>query len=127
LPLDEDDVALVFEDLYMGRSILPPHNVLSRPALTRWDPAAPLSSANLVVMELADADTHARECFGVQLPVAARRAQFVDAGDETPDQEAIPPFARRTPAELWGQEVQELFERRARDVEKWSKVVVGSG
>ncbi|KAF7328123.1 tRNA threonylcarbamoyladenosine dehydratase [Mycena venus] len=39
IPLDEDDVALLFEDVHRGRSVVPPH-------------------ANVVVMDAADAERH---------------------------------------------------------------------
>ncbi|EDR10387.1 uncharacterized protein LACBIDRAFT_152374, partial [Laccaria bicolor S238N-H82] len=58
LPIDEDDVALIFEDLHRGRSVIPPHNVPSRPTLVRWDPLLPLTVDNCVVMEFADAEKH---------------------------------------------------------------------
>jgi hypothetical protein len=104
--------------------------VPARPTLVRWDPARPLGAANLAVLDAPDADTHARECFGVAMPApGARRAgAFVDAPDATPDEEReLPPLARRTPVEVWGQAVQDLFERRAREVEEWTKAVVASG
>ncbi|KAF9238916.1 hypothetical protein BU15DRAFT_88168 [Melanogaster broomeanus] len=60
LPIDEDDVALIFEDLYLGRSVVPPHNVPARPQLLRWDPMKPLSLENCVVFEFAEAEKHER-------------------------------------------------------------------
>ncbi|KAJ7732082.1 hypothetical protein B0H14DRAFT_3615853 [Mycena olivaceomarginata] len=38
-PLDEDDVALLFEDVHRGRSVVPPHAVPVEPSVVRWDPA----------------------------------------------------------------------------------------
>ncbi|EGO01130.1 hypothetical protein SERLA73DRAFT_167269 [Serpula lacrymans var. lacrymans S7.3] len=61
LPIDDDDVALIFEDLHRGRSVVPPHPVPSRPTLMRWDPAEPLTLENCVVFEFAEAEKHARE------------------------------------------------------------------
>ncbi|KAJ7911833.1 ubiquitin-protein ligase molybdopterin-converting factor [Mycena leptocephala] len=60
LPLDEDDVALLFEDVHRGRSVLPPHAVPVKATLVRWDPAKPLRVENVVVMEAADAERHER-------------------------------------------------------------------
>ena len=43
LPLDDDDCGMLFDDIHRGRSVRPPHGVPERPALVRWDPAAPLA------------------------------------------------------------------------------------
>jgi hypothetical protein len=59
--LDEDDVAFLFEDLHRGRSVIPPHNVPSRPVLIRWDVNNPLTLENCVVMEAKEADLHSKD------------------------------------------------------------------
>jgi hypothetical protein len=114
LPLDEEDVALIFEDVHGGRSVLPPHLVPTRPALTRWDPARGPAPDNVVLMEAADADTHARACFGVRALGAPR--EFVLAREDvlSPDE----PAPRQTPAQLWGAEAQAVYERHAREIER---------
>ncbi|KAJ7496426.1 hypothetical protein FB451DRAFT_1074472 [Mycena latifolia] len=89
LPLDEDDVALLFEDVHRGRSVLPPHLVPVRPTLVRWDPRAPLGVQNCVVMEAGDAAKH-----------------------EAASAEA------HAKGEVWGAEVQAVVERRRREVER---------
>jgi hypothetical protein len=43
LPIDEDDVALVFEDSHLSRSAVPPHAAPAHPTLLRWDQAKPLA------------------------------------------------------------------------------------
>ncbi|KAJ7893336.1 hypothetical protein B0H14DRAFT_3427420 [Mycena olivaceomarginata] len=40
--LDEDGVALLFEDIHLGRSVIPPHAVPVKPTLVKWDAAQPL-------------------------------------------------------------------------------------
>ncbi|KDR77066.1 hypothetical protein GALMADRAFT_1327319 [Galerina marginata CBS 339.88] len=98
LPIDEDDVALVFEDLYQGRSVIPPFDVPTRPALVRWDPTRPLSVENCVVFELNDAEKHVRTCWNP------------DGSPAT------------SPDQLWGSMVKEVVERRAaeaRRVREW--------
>lgn len=95
LPIDEDDVALIFEDLHRGRSVIPPHNVPSRPTLVRWDPLLPLTVDNCVVMEFADAEKHIKACWH-------------DDGTR--------------PEEVWGKAVKKVVERRAeeaREVREW--------
>ncbi|THH00288.1 hypothetical protein EW026_g2203 [Hermanssonia centrifuga] len=92
LPIDEDDVGLVFEDLHRGRSIIPPHPVPSRPTLVRWDPSQPLSLENCVVMEHGEVERHVKECF-----------------NSTP---------AKSPGELWGQDVAEVVVRRAKEIQQ---------
>lgn len=96
LPIDEDDVALIFEDLYLGRSVVPPHSVPVRPQLLRWDPLKPLVPENCVVFEFAEAEKHQRECLGVG-----------NAGE------------RRHPVEVWGDKVQSIVDKNAVEVEKY--------
>ncbi|EUC61554.1 ubiquitin-protein ligase molybdopterin-converting factor [Rhizoctonia solani AG-3 Rhs1AP] len=50
LPMSEQDVAYVFEDLHRGRSTIPPHPVLTRPQLSRWNSKEPLTTVNCVVL-----------------------------------------------------------------------------
>ncbi|KIP10798.1 hypothetical protein PHLGIDRAFT_125305 [Phlebiopsis gigantea 11061_1 CR5-6] len=95
LPIDEDDVGLLFEDIHRGRSVIPPHAVPSRPALVRWDPSQPVGLENLVVMEDKEADRHVKECF--------------DASADSP---------KKRPEELWGQETAEIVARRTEEVRR---------
>ncbi|KAH7883011.1 hypothetical protein F5I97DRAFT_1938888 [Phlebopus sp. FC_14] len=95
LPIDEDDVSLIFEDLYLGRSVIPPHAVPARPQLCRWDPTKPLTPENCVVFEYAEAEKHTKECLGV-------------GGAE-----------RRGPAELWGDNVQAIVDKHTVELSKY--------
>ncbi|KJA23869.1 hypothetical protein HYPSUDRAFT_201007 [Hypholoma sublateritium FD-334 SS-4] len=100
LSIDEDDVALIFEDLYRGRSAVPPHDVPTRPTLVRWDPSQPLSIQNCVVFELNDAEKHVKACWNPDGSVAGST----------------------TPQGLWGTEVAAVVARRsaeARRVCEW--------
>ncbi|KAG6333779.1 hypothetical protein ID866_5305 [Astraeus odoratus] len=99
LPIDEDDVSFIFEDLYLGRSVVPPHAVPSRPQLIRWDAAKPLSLENCVVFEFAEAEKHGRECLGV-------------GGGE-----------RQDPREIWGDEAQTIVDKNAAEVAKYRQWV----
>ncbi|KAF8352006.1 hypothetical protein F5887DRAFT_1268551 [Amanita rubescens] len=47
LPIDEDDVALILEDVHLGKSVLPPHDY-------DWDASRPLTIENCVVMDSKD-------------------------------------------------------------------------
>ncbi|KAJ7874929.1 hypothetical protein B0H14DRAFT_3550890 [Mycena olivaceomarginata] len=58
LPLDEDDVALLFEDVNRGRNAVPPHAVPVKPIVVRWDPARALGVENVVVIEAGEAGVH---------------------------------------------------------------------
>jgi len=100
LPINEDDVALIFEDLHRGRSVVPPHDVPTRPTLVRWDPTRPLSLENCVVFELNEADKHVRECW---------------ESDGRPKENV-------RPQKVWGDEVGTIVERRmeeARRLRAW--------
>ena len=94
LPIDEDDIALIFEDIYRGRSLLPPHDVPTRPTLVRWDPARPLSLDNCVVFDQSDSEKHVKTCWRE------------DGSQAT------------TPNEVWGEDVQHLVDRRAAEARR---------
>ncbi|TFK52933.1 ubiquitin-protein ligase molybdopterin-converting factor [Heliocybe sulcata] len=96
IPIDEDDVALVFEDVYLGRSLIPPHPVPTKAVLVRWDPQEPVSTTNVVVMEGKEAEHHVRECW--------------DLG--------------KRPAEVWGEEVEGIVKRRAEEVTRVREAVL---
>ncbi|KAF8065053.1 hypothetical protein FPV67DRAFT_1562911 [Lyophyllum atratum] len=93
LPIDEDDVALIFEDVHRGRSVIPPHNVPARPTLVRWDVTKPLSVENCVVMDYGEAEKHIKEC-------------------GTPGQPL------KSPQDVWGKDVQAVVDRRAEELRK---------
>jgi tRNA threonylcarbamoyladenosine dehydratase len=109
LPIDEDDVALIFEDIYRGRSVIPPHAVPSRPVLVRWDPTLPLSVGNCVVMEHGDAEKHTKECLGINA------APVVDA---------VTHGVRQKPVDFWGKEVAMVVDRRAKEIAKYQEWVM---
>ncbi|KAH7915892.1 hypothetical protein BJ138DRAFT_1053749 [Hygrophoropsis aurantiaca] len=104
LPIDEDDVSLIFEDLHLGRSVVPPHAGPSRPTLIRWDPTQPLTPENCVVFEFAEAEKHSRECLGL--------------GSTDSKSEDV-----RNPVEVWGEEVQRVVDRHATEVKKYREWV----
>ncbi|RSH90862.1 hypothetical protein EHS25_010038 [Saitozyma podzolica] len=62
ISVNQDDLALVFEDIYNGRSSLPPRTVLGRPVATRWDKRKELTEDNVVIMSVKDAEKHEAEC-----------------------------------------------------------------
>lgn len=85
-------MSLIFEDIHRGRSVIPPHNVPSRPVLLRWDISRPLTVDNCVVMEHGEAAKHSKE-WGVENGI-------VD------------------PKVIWGDEVQIIVDRRAEEVRR---------
>lgn len=87
-------MAFIFEDLHRGRSVIPPHDVPSRPTLIRWNLTKPLSADNCVVMELADADKHAKLCLPRDGIESAR------------------------PIDVWGEHVQEVVGRRGEEARR---------
>ncbi|KAG7095703.1 hypothetical protein E1B28_006417 [Marasmius oreades] len=94
LPLDEDDISFIFEDLYRGRSVIPPHEVPTKPSLVRWDLRKPLDLGNVVVMEEKDAVKHLKAC--------------------RPEEGLIVP-----PSEVWGKEVEDIVRGRTGEVERY--------
>ncbi|KZT26172.1 ubiquitin-protein ligase molybdopterin-converting factor [Neolentinus lepideus HHB14362 ss-1] len=96
IPIDEDDVALIFEDVYLGRSLIPPHPVPTKAVLVRWDPNEPVTLENVVVMEGKEADHHMRECWDLQ----------------------------RRPGEVWGEHVEGIVRRRAEEVRRVREAVL---
>ncbi|KAH9974445.1 hypothetical protein BGW80DRAFT_181570 [Lactifluus volemus] len=54
LPLTTADIALLYDDLALGRSIVPPHSACVRSTLVRWDPRALLSIENCIVGEMKE-------------------------------------------------------------------------
>ncbi|KAI4520691.1 hypothetical protein K523DRAFT_276122 [Schizophyllum commune Tattone D] len=97
LPIDEEDVSFILEDLHRGRSIVPPHDVPSKPTLVRWDPDRPLSLENCVVMEQSDADKHTKQC------LSSEKTQ--------------------TPEELWGAEAKRVFESRRAEINRYREAM----
>ncbi|KAI5892643.1 uncharacterized protein SCHCODRAFT_02626710 [Schizophyllum commune H4-8] len=97
LPIDEEDVSFILEDLHRGRSIVPPHDVPSKPTLVRWDPDRPLSLENCVVMEQSDADKHTKQCL---------------SSEKT-----------HTPEDLWGAEAKRVFESRRMEIKRYREAM----
>ncbi|KAE9402666.1 hypothetical protein BT96DRAFT_1017423 [Gymnopus androsaceus JB14] len=100
IPFDEDDIGLLFEDIHRGRSVFPPHEVPTKPALVRWDLSQPLTMENCVVMEEKDAVKHIKTW---------REGLSLDDGSTAPSP---------SPAEVWGGAVQEVVRRRAEEIKK---------
>ncbi|EIW79643.1 ubiquitin-protein ligase molybdopterin-converting factor [Coniophora puteana RWD-64-598 SS2] len=96
LPIDEDDVSLVFEDIHKGRSLIPPHPVPARPTLVRWDLNKPLTLENVVVMEFPEAEKHLKTLL-----------------DEP----------QKRPSDVWGDEVEAIVQRNNIEVQKYREWV----
>lgn len=89
-------MALIFEDLHRGRSVVPPHDVPTRPTLVRWDPSNPLSIENCVVFELSDAEKHAKTLWNPDGSVATAT----------------------TAEKLWGKAVKAVVDQRAAEARR---------
>lgn len=61
-PITSDDMGYIFEELYSGRSTIPPRVVLPKPYAIRWDPSRGISEDNVVIMGSANAEKHEKEC-----------------------------------------------------------------
>ncbi|KZT61273.1 hypothetical protein CALCODRAFT_480001 [Calocera cornea HHB12733] len=93
LPISEHEIEYLLEDLSRSRSSLPPHPVLARPTLVRWDPAKPLTIDNIAVLSQEEADRHERE--------------VLRGGTEA--------------GEVWGGEMEELMRRRGEEAREWRR------
>jgi hypothetical protein len=97
LPLTTADIALLYDDFSLGRSIVPPHAACVRPALIRWDPRAPLSLENCVVAEMKE-----------------------DALGELIDSALLPQgFVPSSPEELWGVDATRIAQARIAQAQRF--------
>lgn len=139
LPLTTVDVALLYDDFALGRSIVPPHASCVRPALIRWNPRAPLSLENCVVAEMKEVGRAMRCVFAVPeegkppeavsesyiTPPPQRLDDYVDALGETIDDGILLPtgIVIRSPEEVWGAEASHVAQSRiaqARQFREWA-------
>ena len=95
MPFDEDDIELVFEDVHRGRSVVPPHPVLTNPKLSRWEMSEPLSLVNCVVFDGPELKKHV-EGFEKGL----------------------------RPDDVWGSEVSQVVKRRKAELQNWMDTVL---
>lgn len=93
LPIEEDDVGFIFDDLYRGRSVVPPYDVPQRPTIVRWDFRKRITVDNCVVFELKDAEKHVKACWN-------------PTGDHV------------DPDSIWEQAVQDTVKRRAEEAQR---------
>jgi hypothetical protein len=139
LPLTTADIALLYDDFALGRSIVPPHAACVRPALIRWDPRAPLSLENCVVAEMKEIGRAMRCVFAV--PEEGKPSEAVSESDVTPPLPRLDDYVDalgepidegillaagiviRSPEELWGAEASHVAQSRiaqARQFREWA-------
>lgn len=139
LPLTTADIALLYDDFALGRSIVPPHAACVRPALIRWDPCAPLSLENCVVAEMKEVGRAMRCVFAV--PEEGKPSEAVSESDVTPPLPQLNDYVDalgepidegillatgiviRSPEEVWGAEVSHVAQSRiaqARRFREWA-------
>ena len=133
LPLTTADIALLYDDFALGRSIVPPQAACVRPALVRWDPCAPLSLENCVVAEFKEAERAVRSVFATPqegpsemrdevIPITsdAPPTDFVDALGELIDSALLPRgFVPTSPEELWGVEATKIARARTAHAQRF--------
>ncbi|KAI9459319.1 hypothetical protein F5148DRAFT_1276818 [Russula earlei] len=130
LPLTTADIALLYDDFALGRSIVPPHAACVRPALMRWNPCAPLSLENCVVAEMKEVVDVMFDIFAVSdrrgpfKPNPAPPQDYVDALGDPIDGAYFSCLAiRRSPEEVWGVEATRVALSRmaqARRFRQWA-------
>ncbi|KAH9048922.1 ubiquitin-protein ligase molybdopterin-converting factor [Lactarius hengduanensis] len=135
LPLTQTDIALLYDDFALGRSIVPPQAACVRPALVRWDPRVPLSLENCVVAEFKEAERAVRSVFatpqdgenrddGIPTNALPSTNDYVDALGEPIDSALLlQGFVPTSPEELWGIEAAKIAQNRiaqARRFREWA-------
>jgi hypothetical protein len=90
IPVTMEDLGLIFEDIYNGRSSIPPRIVLAKPHAVRWEKGRNLEEDNVVIMSPKDAEKHERECL---------------KGDKSVE-------------EVWGQEAVDFVRRKSDEIRK---------
>jgi len=99
LPIDESDISYIFEDLNRnGRSSIPPHALLSKACLARWDGSKPLAVDNCVVLSPQDLK------------------KLEDAGGRGAD---VHQWTDGVP----GEEAMKAVDRRREEARKWLEVM----
>jgi hypothetical protein len=126
------DIALLYDDFALGRSIVPPHAACVRPALIRWDPRAPLSLENCVVAEMKDVARAMSGVFAVSdesgpcasIPDLLPPQDYVDAIGEPVDSALLPGgVIYKRSEEVWGIEAARAVRYRiaqARRFREWA-------
>lgn len=61
VPVNWEDIALVFEDVNCGRTTIPGQVVVQRPQAVHWDKSLPLTADNLAILSDKDAKRHEKE------------------------------------------------------------------
>ncbi|KAJ1018655.1 hypothetical protein NDA13_006345 [Ustilago tritici] len=84
IPFSVNDIAYLFEEVFRGRSIVPPFDSLSGAQLERWDSTLPLSFQNVALFSRAQAKMH--------------EAEVLKKG--------------RSPFEVWGPDAANMMKRR---------------
>lgn len=90
LPISQEDLGYIFEDLNYNRSTFPPHAVLPKPMAIRWDISREVSVDNVVIVGPKEAEKHEKECL----------------------------IAGKNPEDVWGKEVVDMVERRFAEARK---------
>lgn len=62
LPFTVNDICYIFEELFHGRSVVPPFESLSTAKLLRWDPSLPLSYSNIALFSKKEGKKHEKDC-----------------------------------------------------------------
>ena len=84
IPFSVNDIAYLFEEVFRGRSIVPPFDSLSGAQLERWDSTLPLSFQNVALFSRAQAKVH--------------EAEVLKKG--------------RSPVEVWGADAAHMMKKR---------------
>ncbi|WFD23927.1 hypothetical protein MEQU1_002621 [Malassezia equina] len=92
IPFGVNDIGYIFEEIFRGRSVVPPHDTLAVGQLERWDPTCPLDYDNVVLFTRPQAREHEKEVLATG----------------------------RDPAEYWGPNVAAKVEQRRAEERRMS-------
>lgn len=87
IPFSVNDIAYLFEEVFRGRSVVPPFDTLGTGQLERWDPSRPLGYNNIALFTRPQAREHEKN--------------VLKTGAD--------------PASVWGPHVAEMVRRRLAD------------
>ena len=86
--INETDLGYVLDEIYANKSVLPPHNNLSKPVLVKWNPELPLSIRNVAPIESKDLEKHQNEVIKL----------------------------KQSPSIVWSKDADEYFNKKSKEI-----------
>lgn len=93
IPFSVNDCAYIFEEIFRGKTVVPPFETLATGQLMRWDPARPLDYSNVVLLDRRQARVH--------------EARVLRGGED--------------PAAVWGERAARMYAQRMAEERRMSR------